>query len=160
MVRRLGAALGAVLALAGCGVTLTPDPQAFEVAQEAYRELAAGEDQTLVDSLPAETHTPTSLRTLRALREMLPDGKPKPGKLVGWRNTVGTGGNQAMVIVLYDYGSEQILETTQLRKAKAGSNWNLTQLFIRGATPQEAAAPVFLTGTISPPAVVRKEPAG
>jgi len=150
----LGAVTLAAASLSSCGLSLKPDPIAFDQAQKAYVELVSGQDDQLMSQLPKEVQNPTTRRTMAAMRAILPPGQATPAKLVGWNDTVGTSGHVETVVMLYDYPGEHILAQAQFTKTAAGA-LALANFNVRGATDTETRATVFLTGDKAPPVVDR-----
>ena len=116
------AVLMGCLALAACDV-MKVDPKAEAVAKQAFQRLRAGDDAGFQALMEPSQRAPASAAMLAGLRGMIPpEPTPEPA-LSSWRTTAGTGGTQATLEHIYDFGDRAVRVRTLLVPAAGPDGW-------------------------------------
>jgi hypothetical protein len=163
---RLGYSLAAAAAcfmLASCNFkqVLAPDPDAQKVAEAAYADLVLGHTDHLAADWPAEYKTPSQMKMMGILRELIPAGQAKPGAIVGINKNVNTSGHTQVLTYNYDYGAEKVRFTATLQRKNDSEPWKVMGVNI---APAASDGESFDFGHAAAPPPVKpaasKEPGG
>jgi hypothetical protein len=144
--RRFGALIIglALLALGGCNA-LEADAAREAQADQAVRQLIAGDDAGLLAQAAPNIDARTAPAVFARQRALIPPGALPEGRTVGWSHQAGTGGEQYMMERVYDY-PDHVMSTRTLL-VRQGDRWRLAGLNLRVATHEELKPLQFgLTG--------------
>ncbi|HEY8572189.1 hypothetical protein [Phenylobacterium sp.] len=132
--------------VAGCG-KFGPDPEAEAVAKQAYQHLVRGEDEALEALLLPTLRKPGTRQTFALMRGMIPKSEPTSVEQVNWRTFAGTSGRTVSFQHAYNYGSQVVTATTELKAA--GGGWLLQTFNVNAAftgAPAETPQPANASG--------------
>jgi hypothetical protein len=150
---------GVAVTMAACGA-LKPDPALTLRTEEAYVRLVAGRDEALFNSFDKTLQTPALVETIAEMRNAVPPGQAAPPKLAGWEKFAGADGGKASVTLIYTYPDIPAFVTVEGHFAGSDKKgWSMDGFHVTGKRGAYEG-PSLGEGTIAPPPVFRKEPAG
>lgn len=128
-----------ILALAlATACSTEADPARIEQADQAYRQIVAGDTDAFLASADPRTFDPdTAPQQLLALRDLVPAGPVPEARPVRWSHAISTEGERYDTVQEYDYPDHVVrLSTVQSR----GARWRIEGVHIQAATDSELAA--------------------
>jgi hypothetical protein len=144
---RVWAAIAITGAVGACSLPAA-DPQAQALAKSAFEQLRRGDLTALSAEISAADFGPDPTASFERMRKVLPEGEPKPGKMIGFNSFAGTGGSTLTLTYAFDYPDAEVTSQVVLAKeAKQPSGW-----IIRGFHINVGDAPRTETPAPSAPA--------
>jgi hypothetical protein len=148
--RRLGVLIVLAMALAGCQPAVKPDAAAVAQNRALFDQIRTGQQQAVLDQLPAESNKQEMAAMLARLKAVIPADAPKSARPVGATEANTPGGRAEALVVEYDFADRTIRFATTLGEAKGTKGWKLHSFSLLEASHKELAANTLALENRSP----------